>query len=109
MQVHVSPGETKGREVELGPQENPGETKSREAELGPRKKLDNPSLQLFFNGCFWDNVSAALFRAAVETAISEVIKLILCTGGVPTSLTLLFWRSLAVSPVFEGRSAGTSY
>ena len=31
------------------------------------------------------------------------------TGGVPTFLTLLFWRWLTVSEVFLGRSAGTSY
>ena len=34
-----------------------------------------------------------LLRTAVETAVSEVHKL-LGTGGVPTSLTLLFWRWL---------------
>ena len=43
-------------------------------------------------------------RTAVETAISEVHKL-LGTGGVPTSLTLLFWRWLTVSSVFTGRRA----
>ena len=43
-----------------------------------------------------------------ETAISGVRKL-LRTGGVPTSLTLLFWRWLTISSVFTGRSARTSY
>ena len=33
---------------------------------------------------------------------------LLGTGGVPTSLTLLFWRWLTVSSVFTGRSARTS-
>ena len=49
-----------------------------------------------------------LFHTAVKTVISEVYKL-LGTGGVPTSLTLLFWRWLTVSSVFTGRSARTSY
>ena len=41
-------------------------------------------------------LSMTLLRAAVETAISEVHKL-LRTGGVPISITLLFWRWLTVS------------
>ena len=49
-----------------------------------------------------------LFHAAFETAISEVHSL-LGTGGVPISLTLLFWRWLMVSLVFAGCSACTSY
>ena len=49
-----------------------------------------------------------LIRTAVKTAISEVHKL-LGTGGVPTSLTLLFWRWLTVSSVFADWSAITSY
>ena len=44
----------------------------------------------------------------VETSISEVHKLF-CTGRVPTSLTVLFWRSLTVSSICEGRSAWTCY
>ena len=45
-----------------------------------------------------------LLRTAVEIAIREVHKL-LGTGGVPTSLTSLFWRWLTISLVFTGRSA----
>ena len=43
-----------------------------------------------------------------ETFSSEVHRL-LGTDGVLTSLTLLFWRWLTVSPVLAGRSARTSY
>ena len=58
---------------------------------------------------FWTLiVFVALFRTAVETAVSEVHKL-LRTGGVLTSLTLLFWRWLTVSSVFTGRSARTCF
>ena len=41
-------------------------------------------------------------------AISEVHQL-LRAGGVPTSLTLLFWRWMTVSSVFAGGSARMSY
>ena len=59
--------------------------------------------------CFWDTVFVTLlFRTAVETAVSEVHSS-LHTGGVPTSLTSLFWRWQTVSSVFSGRSAWTSY
>ena len=58
------------------------------------RELDNPLLQLFLNTCFSDVVT--LLRTAVETAVSEIRKL-LGTGGVPTSLALFFWRWLTVS------------
>ena len=48
-----------------------------------------------------DTACMSLFRTAVETAVSGVPEL-LGTGGVPTSLTLLFWRWLTVSSVFAG-------
>ena len=93
----------KRREVELDPQQSPGEIKSREVELGSQNAGQSfasvVSQQLLF---------VTLFGTAFETAISEVHKL-LGTGGGPTSLTLLFWRWLAVSSVFAGRSARTSY
>ena len=54
------------------------------------------------------DIPNALFRTAVETAISGIQKL-LRTGGVPTSLTLFFWRWLTISSVFAGRSGWTSY
>ena len=41
------------------------------------------------NSCFSDTVFVTLLSTAVETAISEARKLIR-TGGVPTSLTVLF-------------------
>ena len=51
---------------------------------------------LFLNSCFSDTVLVTLLRTAVGIAVSEVQKL-LRTGGVPSSLTLLFWRWLTVS------------
>ena len=86
-----SPGEIKRREVELDPRESPGEIKSKDVELGSHRELDNPLLQLFLNSCFSDIVT--LHRTAVETAISEIRKL-LRTGEVPTYLALFFWRWL---------------
>ena len=73
------------------------------------RKLDNPLLQLFLNICSTDIVFVTLLRAALQTAVSEVHKL-LRTGGVSTSLTyLLFWRWLTVSSALAGRNARTSY
>ena len=69
-------------------------------------RMDCLAAELFLNSCFSDTAIVTLFRTAVERASCEVDKL-LRTGGVPTSLTLLFWWSLAVSSVFGGRSAGT--
>ena len=63
---------------------------------------------LFLNSCSTDIVFVTLLCSAVETAISKVHKP-LGTGGVPTSLTLLFWRWLTVSSVFAGWSVGMSY
>ena len=60
------------------------------------------------NSCFSDIVFVTLLRTAVETTVSEVHKL-LRTGGVPTSLTVLYWQWLTVSSVAVGRSAWTSY
>jgi len=60
------------------------------------------------NCCSTDTVFVTLLRTAVETAISEVHKL-LRTGGVPTSSKVLFWRWLTVYSVFTGRSSGTKY
>ena len=76
--------------------------------LDSHSRIGCLAAELFFNGCFSDTVVVNLLRTAVETAISEVHKL-LHTGGVPTSLTLLFWRWLTVSSVFAGRSSGTNY
>ena len=68
--------------------------------------MDCLAAELFLNSYFSDTVT--LFCRGVETATSEVHRL-LRTGGVPTSLTLLFWWWLMVSLVFVGRSAGTGY
>ena len=104
-----SPGEIKRTEVELDPQESPGEIKNKEVELGSHRELDSLLFTLFLNSCFSSStVFVALLRTAAETAISEVHKLF-CTGGVPTSLALLFWRWLTVTSVFAGRSAQTRY
>ena len=72
--------------MELDSQESPGEIKSREVELGCHGELDSPLLQLFLNSCVSDIVT--LLCAAVETAVSEVHKL-LCTGGVDKDPHLL--------------------
>ena len=45
-------------------------------------------------------VFVTLFLTAVHTAICGV-HMQICTGSVPTSLTLLFWRWLTVSSVFR--------
>ena len=50
------------------------------------RKLDNLLLQLFLNSSATDIVLLTLLRTAVETAISELHKL-LGTGEVPTALT----------------------
>ena len=55
-----------------------------EVELGCRSRVDCFVAELFLNSCFSDTVSVTLFCAAVETASSEVRKL-LHTGGVPNS------------------------
>ena len=51
--------------------------------------------------------STVAFRT-LKQQLAEVHKL-LHTGGVPTSLTLLFWQWLTVSSACAGRSAWTSY
>ena len=102
------PGEMKNREVELGSQKIPGEIKSREVELCCHSRMDYLADELFLNSSFSGTVCVTSLHTAVETAISEVHKL-LGTGRVPTSLTLLFWRWLTVSSVFAGRRARTSY
>ena len=99
-----SPGEIKRREVELDPQESPEEMKSREMEHCSHSRIVCLAVTLFLNSCFTDTVFVTLLRSAVGIAISGVPKL-LRTGGVPTSLTLLFWRRLTVSSVFAGRRA----
>ena len=74
-------------------------------ELGFHRELDNPLLHV--STADFRTVFVTLLRTTVEKPFSEVHKL-LGTGGVPTSLTLLFWRWLTVSSVFAGRSARTS-
>ena len=101
------PGEIKRREVELGPH-SPGEMKSREVELGVHSWMHCLAAELFLHSCFLDTVCVTLFRTAVETANTEAHNL-LGTGGVPTALTLLFWRWLTVSTVFTGWRAGAIY
>ena len=61
--------------------------------------MDRLASKLFLNSSFSDTVFVTLLRTAVETAASEVHKL-LRPGGVPTSLTLLFWWWMTVSSVF---------
>ena len=71
-----SPGEIKRREEEFDSQESPGEIKSREMELGSHSWMDCLAAELFLNKCFSDTVFVTLFRTAVETAISQVHKLL---------------------------------
>ena len=74
-------------------------------ELGFHKELGNPLLHV--STVAFRTVFVTLLRTAVKKTFSGVHKL-LGTGGVPTSLTSLFWRWLTVSSVFTGRSARTS-
>ena len=71
----------------------PRRDQKREVELGSHSWTDFLAADLFLNSCFSDAVFVTLFPTAVETATREVHKLF-GTGGVPTSLTLLFWRWL---------------
>ena len=90
----AGPSRKPRRDQELGGGAGPSKEPRRDQELGGGAglgKLDNLLLQLFLNSCSTDIVLVTLLRTAVETAISEVHKL-LHTGEVPTSLTLLFWR-----------------
>ena len=77
--------------------QSPGATKSRKVDLGSHSRImDCLAAELFLNSCFSDTVCVTRSLSAVERAISEVQKwLRICGGrGVPTSLTLLFWRRL---------------
>ena len=58
-------------------------------ELGCHSGMECLAAELFLNSRFPDTVLVTLFHTAVERAISKVHKL-LRTGGVPTSLMLLF-------------------
>ena len=74
-------------------------------ELGSHSDLDYYLLQVSTVG--FRTLSVTLLRTAVQSAISEEHKL-LRTGGVPTSLVLLFWQWLRVSSVFTDWSTWTS-
>ena len=107
-----SPGEIKIREVELVHRhliESPREIKSSKVELGCHSGMDCLAAELFLDSRFPNTVFVTLFRTAVETAVSEVHKSLNSYWRVPTSLTLLFWRWLAVSSVFTGRSSWVRY
>ena len=70
------PGEIKNREVELGSQKIPGEIKSREVELCCHSRMDYLADELFLNSSFSGTVCVTSLHTAVETAISEVHKLL---------------------------------
>ena len=72
----------------------------REMEQGCHSELDSFLLQVSTAGLS-DSVFVTLLGTAVERASCGIHKL-LRTGGVPTSLTLLFWPWLTVSSVFAG-------
>ena len=80
---------------------SPGEIKRREVELGFHRELDNPFLHSFLNNCFSDIGFVTLFRTAVETAVSEVHKL-LRSGGVPTSLSPFLTGRMFVRRTYFG-------
>ena len=65
-------------------QDSPGRDQEQGGGAGFRK-LDCPLLQLFLNSCATDIVFVTLLCTALETASSEVHKL-LRSGEVPTSL-----------------------
>ena len=67
--------------------------------MGSYTSMDHLAAELFLKSCFLDTVFVTLFCTACEMAVSGVHKL-LHTGGVPTSLILLFWWWLTVSLVF---------
>ena len=76
-----------------------GEISCREVELGSHSRLVCLAAKLLLNSWFSGPVFVTLLRTAVGAAISEVHNL-LGTGGVPTTLALLFWWWLTVSSVF---------
>ena len=69
---------------------SPRRGQDRDVELGSHSWMDCLAAELFLSSGFLDIVFVTLFRTAVEAAVSGVHKLV-HTGGVPTSLTLLFW------------------
>ena len=87
---------------------SPGDIKRRQMELGSQSRMDCLAAELLLNSCFLDTILVTLLHTAVKTVIRGAHRL-LRTGGVPTSLTMLFWRCLTVSSVFTHRSAWTSY
>ena len=62
--------------MELGSQESPGEMKSREVELDSHSRILCLAAKLFLNSCFSGTVFVTLLRAAVETAVRAVHKLL---------------------------------
>lgn len=50
--------------------------------------MDCVVAELFLGSCFSDTVFVTLLRTALETAVSEGLRLLL-TGGVPISVTLV--------------------
>ena len=89
------------------PWHRPADIKRREVEPGSHNWMVCLAAALFLNSCFSDTVLVALLRTVVEAAIRKVRKL-LCTCGVPTSLTLLFWWWLTVPSVFPGQMSYSS-
>ena len=72
-----SPGQMKSREVEQGSQKSPGQMKSREVEQGSHSRMLCLAAKLFLNSCFSGTVFVTLLRAAVQTAVSAVHKLLI--------------------------------
>ena len=61
------------------------------------------------SSCFSDTVFVVLFRTQLRNQLAKYPSCLIRTGGVTTSLTLLYWRWLMVSSVFAGQCARTSY
>ena len=92
----ADPGEVKGREVVLDPQESPEEIKSREAELGSESWTSFASVvpQQLCNGhCHCDCSAQQLKQQLRSTLVAY----------------FLFWRWSTASSVFPGRCARSSH
>ena len=85
---------------------SPGEVKSREVELGSHSWTDCLAAQLFL-----DSYSLDIRLCSAQLLKQQMAEYTSCfaLGGVPTSLTLLFWRWLMVCSIFTGQSTQTSH
>ena len=118
-----SPGEIKSGEVELDSPENPGEIKSREVELDSpenpgqiknrEEELDSHSRTDCLAAELFLNsgFSDTVFVTLLRTAVERAISEVhkSLRNGWVPTSLTLFWRWLTVSSVFSGRSSWTKY